>query len=71
MKNTHRINGLIYITSEECIEISDWFLNTTENKPMKSDWLKFHFNDGLKIILTNDHALTSDGIQAIEPDTVK
>lgn len=70
MKNTHRINGLIYITSEEYIK-TGYYLDLNYKIVMKSVFYTSCNKNCKKIILTNDPALTSDGIQAIEPDAVK
>jgi hypothetical protein len=58
----------IYITSDEEIKKGDWFITTDTNEIHKSDWIKFHFNNGIKIILTTDQDLIKDGIQAIDDE---
>lgn len=70
MKNIHRINGLIYITSEEDIK-TGYYLDLNYKIVMKSVFYTSCNKNCKKIILTNDPALTSDGIQAIDPDAVK
>ena len=70
MKNIHRINGLIYITSEEYIK-TGYYLDLNYKIVMKSVFYTSCNKNCKKIILTNDPALISDGIQAIEPDAVK
>ena len=57
----------IYITNNEEIKVGDWFITTDTNEIHKSDWIKFTFNNGKKIILTTDQDLIKDGVQAI-PD---
>jgi len=68
MKNTHRINGLIYITSEEVINKNDYITDGYKVWKWKDD---SSLLGRLKVILSNDQTLTSDGIQAIEPEAVK
>jgi len=72
MKNIHRINGLIYITSEEEIKdgVNQWYIDKVLNEPYNSGGAQYASKQDI-IILTNDPALISDGIQAIEPDAVK
>ena len=43
------INVNIYITSDEEIKEGDWFITTDTNEIHKSDWVKFHFDNGKKI----------------------
>lgn len=57
----------VYITSDEEIKEGDWFVTTCTNEIHKSDWIKFNFDNGKKIILTTDQDLIKDGVQAI-PD---
>jgi len=63
-------NYHIYITSDEEIKESDWFIQVNTNKVIKE-----HPNNGLlvrpqifdkKIILTTDQDLIADGVQAID-----
>ena len=61
-------NKNIYITSDEDIKEGDWFITTDTNEIHKSDWIKFHFNNGKKIILTTDQDLIKDGVQAIDDE---
>jgi hypothetical protein len=58
----------IYINSDEEIKEGDWFITTDTNEIHKSDWIKFHFNNGEKIILTTDQDLINDGVQAIDDE---
>ena len=70
MKNTHRINGLIYITSGD--EIKDCHVVNIHTSEVY--FLKGYYGmqpNTKKIILTNDPTLIADGIQAIDPDAVK
>lgn len=70
MKNTHRINGLIYITSGD--EIKDCHVVNIHTSEVY--FLKGYYGmqpNTKKIILTNDPILIADGIQSIEPDAVK
>lgn len=86
MKNTHRINGLIYITSEEVIteitNVKDRYVVSEYGFVTKADRIEgrflYHKNGGNNFIeyykfgiLSNDPALISDGIQAIDPDAEK
>jgi hypothetical protein len=61
-------NQNIYITNDEEIKEGDWFITTDTNEIHKSDWIKFHFNNGEKIILTTDQDLIADGVQAIDDE---
>ena len=58
----------IYITSDEEIKEGDWFITTDTNEINKSDWIKFHFDNGKKIILTTNQDLIKDGVQAIDDE---
>ena len=58
----------IYITNDEEIKEGDWFITTDTNEIHKSDWIKFTFNNGKKIILTTDQNLIKDGVQAIDDE---
>ena len=78
MKNIHRINGNIYITSDEEIKEGDWTLMFDDlgnlflcDKPQQYLGIEkgHHLNKGLKkIILTTDQDLIKDGVQAIEDE---
>jgi len=63
-----RTNQHIYITNSEEIEEGDWFITTDTNEIDKSDWVKFNFNNGKKIILTSDPELIENGVQAIDDE---
>ncbi len=63
-------NQHIYITDDSEIREGDWFITTDTNKLHKSDWVKFVFNNGKKIILTTDQDLISDGIEQISEDVL-
>jgi hypothetical protein len=63
-KNTQHI----YITSDEEIKEGDWFITIDTNEIHKSDWIKFYFDNGKKIILTTDQDLIKDGVQAIDDE---
>lgn len=56
----------LYITSDKEIKKGDWFIATDTNEIYKSDWIKFHFDNGKKIILTTDQDLIKDGVQPID-----
>jgi hypothetical protein len=58
----------ISITNDEEIKEGDWFITTDTNEIHKSDWIKFHFNNGKKIILTTDQDLIKNGVQAIDDE---
>ena len=67
MKNIHRINGNIYITSDEEIKIGDWCLCRLIMKPFKCIGDEYWNNiDEKKIILTTDQDLIKDGVQSID-----
>ena len=55
----------LYITNDEEIKEGDWFITTDTNEIHKSDWIKFHFDNGKKIILTTDQDLIADDVQSI------
>jgi hypothetical protein len=68
MKNIHKINQNIYITSDEEIKEGDWVLYFKYNSPLihkvfNPDNFK---KTGKKIILTTDQDLIKDGVQAID-----
>jgi len=67
-KNDSYTNQNIYITSDEEIKEGDWFVTTCTNEIHKSDWIKFNFDNGKKIILTTDQDLNKDGVQAINDE---
>ena len=58
----------IYITSDEPIKEGDWFITIDTNEIHKSDWIKFPFYNGKKIILTDNQDLINDGVQAIDDE---
>lgn len=58
----------ISITLDEEIKLGNWFITTDSNKIHKSDWIKFRFNNGKKIILTTDKKLIQDGVQQISDE---
>jgi len=67
MKNIHKINVNIYITSDEEIKEGDWFL--TDDKRVEKcapDWRAREWHR--KIILTTDQDLIKDGVQAIDDE---
>jgi len=76
MKNIHRINGNIYITSYEEIKEGDWTLMFDDfgnlflcDKPQQYLGIEkgHHLNKGLKkIILTTDPRLAPNGVQSID-----
>ena len=78
MKNIHRINGNIYITSDEEIKEGDWTLMFDDlgnlflcDKPQQYLGIEkgHHLNKGLKkIILTTDQDLIKDGVQSIDDE---
>jgi hypothetical protein len=63
-----KINQHICITNDEEIKEGDWFITTDTNELYKSDWVKFDFNNGKKIILTDNKNLIKDGVQAIDDE---
>jgi len=78
MKNIHKINNNIYITSDEEIKEGDWTLMFDDfgnlflcDKPQQYLGIEkgHHLNKGLrKIILTTDQDLIKDGVQAIDDE---
>lgn len=77
MKNIHKINNNIYITSDEEIKDGDWvklFIKHIDkewiHKITKEDLLLYtdFNNEGAKIILTTDVDLIKDGVQAIDDE---
>jgi hypothetical protein len=73
MKNIHKINENIYITSDEEIKEGDWYYWIVTNMRIKAirDNLGRlpKFSDGSrKIILTTDQDLIADGVQAIDDE---
>jgi hypothetical protein len=67
MKNIHKINQNIYITSDEEIKDGDWFL--TDDKRVEKcapDWRAREWHK--KIILTTDQDLIKNGVQAIDDE---
>ena len=65
MKNIHKINENIYITSDEEIKEGDWQLSNDKHITIRTN--SFHESDK-KIILTTDKDLIKDGVQAIDDD---
>jgi hypothetical protein len=73
MKNIHKINENIYITSDEEIKESDWYYWIVTNMRIKAirDNLGRlpKFSDGSrKIILTTDQDLIKDSVKAIDDE---
>jgi hypothetical protein len=71
MKNIHKINNNIYITSDEEIKMDDWYLDDTNSvrqaiTECESYWT--HRKKYQKIILTTDEDLIKDGIQPIDEE---
>jgi len=69
MKNIHRINGNIYITSDEEIKegVDQWYLDKVLNKPYNSGGAQYSSKQDV-IILTTDQDLIKDGVQAIDDE---
>jgi hypothetical protein len=63
MKNVHRINQQIYITSDEQIKQDDWVVYTTGQLIKYS--VKLNTDKLKKVILTTDQDLINNGVQAI------
>jgi len=73
MKNIHKINENIYITSDEEIKEGDWIYNIVQKTIFKADksFLKLIGGTLLtnqKIILTTNQDLIKDGVQAIDDE---
>ena len=76
MKNIHKINNNIYITSDEEIKEGDWtFDGENPYKWTEDDVEDCLYNPGSenykgckKIILTTDQDLIKDGVQAIDDE---
>jgi hypothetical protein len=66
MKNVHRINQHIYITSDEQIKDGDWFWKSDFNMVGKADYTSR--KGGEKIVLTNFSNLINDGVQTINDE---
>jgi hypothetical protein len=66
MKNIHKINQNIYITSDEEIKEGDWVIDNNGLLAKVITELTWHFINYKKIILTTDQSL--DGVQAIDDD---
>jgi hypothetical protein len=68
MKNVHRINHHIYITSDEQIKYGDWHiyvsLNAINKRQRKNPLAEYPYPQYQKIILTTDWSL--DGVQLID-----
>ena len=63
-------NQNIYITSDEYIEVGDYFYSPSEkeNKILKFNKFVIPFSKDRKIILTTDQDLINDGVQAIDDE---
>ena len=73
-------NQNIYITSDEEIEVGDWYINTfvseieqkpqthTEKRHLINHQKDYRFKYCKKIILTTDQDLIKDGVQAIDDE---
>jgi hypothetical protein len=80
MKNIHKINKNIFITSDEEIKEGDWFYNIVSLKPepfkacengdgyVNCSKYSHYRIDCKKIILTTDQNLIKDGIQPIDDE---
>ena len=78
MKNIHKINDNIYITSDEDKEV-DWILycnsvykvlriNSNNRPVVKMSDGEFELSNWNKIILTDNKDLIKDGVQAIDDE---
>ena len=69
MKNIHRINGNIYITSDEEIKegVDQWYLDKVLNKHYNSGGAQYSSKQDV-IILTTDQDLIKDGVQKIDDE---
>ena len=70
MKNIHKINNNIYITSDEQVKKGDWVLNSWNeiHQITKNDKSKSYKKTCKKIILTTDQDLIIDGVQVIDDE---
>jgi hypothetical protein len=68
MKNLHKINENIYITSDEEIKEGDYGLIGNEVMSYHQMHKKWGMPQGKKIILTTDQELIKDGVQAIDDE---
>jgi len=75
MKNIHKINENIYITSDEEIKDGDWVIKISSLYKGGGSIQKYSFIDRQfeditfkKIILTTNQDLIKDGVQAIDDD---
>ncbi len=80
MKNIHKINENIFITSDERIKEGDWFVKPKYSKAIKIGYdisqadlsffegYGYDWTDCKKIILTTDQDLIKDGVQAIDDE---
>jgi hypothetical protein len=71
MKNIHKINNTIYITSDEEIKEGDWAINLKSSSVYSIFILNEIVNYEKKIILTTDQDLIKDGVQAIDDEFLK
>jgi hypothetical protein len=67
MKNIHKINNNIYITSDVEIKEGDWVLGGLGGIDIKK-YGRYFAEDWKKIILTTDDQLIADGVQAIDDE---
>ena len=68
MKNIHKINNNIYITSDEEIKKDEYYLDLTHNIVMQSVFYPSSDKNCKKIILTTDQDLIKDGVQDIDDE---
>ena len=68
MKNIHKINENIYITSNEEIKEGDWVITYNGLLAKVITEFEWHFKNSKKIILTTDQDLIKDGVQAIDDE---
>lgn len=66
MKNIHKINQNIYITSDDEIKEGDWFLDDNNQISHSYRLSNVKFANPKKIILTDNKDLIKDGVQAID-----
>ena len=65
MKNIHKLNGFIYVTSEDEIKEGDYYIDfmcdglKLEHFKTKEDWVLVGICNSKKVILTNDRKLTN------------
>ena len=77
MKNIHKINQNIYITSDEEIKEGEWCMVTPFGVDKFAKVIRFKKENGTlynseckKIILTTDQDLIADGIEQISEDVL-